>query len=475
MHTSIKLDQPCEFINITSINPLISKCQIKVCYVGEEPNRNKSIITKEVAKQIANSLPGSPIVGFYNEDKGDFEEHNKIIEIREGKLKFKSTTRPYGFVDLGAKCWFQKFLDDGKDEREYLMTEGYLWTGQYPEAQRVINKGNNQSMELDKDTLSAEWSKDDKGIPKFFIINEAVIYNLCILGEQVEPCFEGSQITRVQFSFEDSFQEKLLSMMNELKEFLNKGGAQTMPDNSQVINEFENNEGVVVPTTDPVVEGNPSETEPSVEHACGGGGGGGASSDTKKKKKKEYAESEDGSKKKDEEEDICPKCGKPKSECTCENSNKKEDKKKQYNLDEIPEYVELSQSYETLKNEYQALKDEKAAWESTKASLESENSSLKEFKANAEREKKQQMIDSFYMLSDDDKADVTTNIDTYSLDDIEAKLSIICVRNKVSFNDLEEDNGGKAPTTYNLGSFEEDESTPAWVKAALSVAKEMNN
>ena len=85
------------------------------------------------------------------------------------------------------------------------------------------------------------------------------------------------------------------------------------------------------------------------------------------------------------------------------------------------------------------------------------------------------MIDSFYMLSDDDKADVTTNIDTYSLDDIEAKLSIICVRNKVSFNDLEEDNGGKAPTTYNLGSFEEDESTPAWVKAALSVAKEMNN
>ena len=25
---------------------------------------------------------------------------------------------------------------------------GYIWTGQYPESQRIIDKGNNQSMEL---------------------------------------------------------------------------------------------------------------------------------------------------------------------------------------------------------------------------------------------------------------------------------------------------------------------------------------
>ena len=78
MHTSIKLDTPVEFINITPLNPLISKCQIKVCYVGDEPNRNRSVITKEVAKQMANSLPGCPIVGFYNEEKGDFEEHQMV-------------------------------------------------------------------------------------------------------------------------------------------------------------------------------------------------------------------------------------------------------------------------------------------------------------------------------------------------------------------------------------------------------------
>ena len=67
------------------------------------------------------------------------------------------------------------------------------------------------------------------------------------------------------------------------------------------------------------------------------------------------------------------------------------------------------------------------------------------------------MIDQFYMLSDDDKADVIANIDTYSIDDIEAKLSIICVRNKVSFN-LDDDKEPKGPTTINLnGAGEEDE------------------
>ena len=142
-HTSVPIEMPCEFINVVPLNPLISKCQIKVCYVGDEPNRNRSIITKEVAREMANTLPGSPIVGCFNKDIEDFEEHSKDIHISNGKLEIKEATRPYGFVDLNAKCWFQKFLDDGMFEREYLMTEGYLWTGQYPECERIIETGNN--------------------------------------------------------------------------------------------------------------------------------------------------------------------------------------------------------------------------------------------------------------------------------------------------------------------------------------------
>ena len=83
-HSSIKMNTPCEFINIVPLNPLISKCQIKVCYVGDTTNRNESVITKETAKKLANSLPGSPIVGYYNEDIQDFDEHTKELVIKNG-------------------------------------------------------------------------------------------------------------------------------------------------------------------------------------------------------------------------------------------------------------------------------------------------------------------------------------------------------------------------------------------------------
>ena len=74
-HNSVlKLNSPIEFIESSKISPFISKVQIKVCYVGDEPNRNRSIITKEVAKEMAPSLRGCPIVGFYNEWIGEMSE-----------------------------------------------------------------------------------------------------------------------------------------------------------------------------------------------------------------------------------------------------------------------------------------------------------------------------------------------------------------------------------------------------------------
>ena len=53
MHTSVKLDTPIEFVNLqpTEFSPLISKTEIKVCWVDDvEFNRNGTKITKEVAK-----------------------------------------------------------------------------------------------------------------------------------------------------------------------------------------------------------------------------------------------------------------------------------------------------------------------------------------------------------------------------------------------------------------------------------------
>mgnify|MGYP002518699270 CR=1 FL=1 len=508
MHTSIKLDTPVEFINITPLNPLISKCQIKVCYVGDEPNRNRSIITKETAKQMANSLPGCPIVGFFNEEKNDFEEHNRIIDISNGQFKIKDTTRPYGFVDLGAKVWFQKFLDDGMNEREYMMTEGWLWTGQYPECRRILAHGNNQSMELDEELINAHWSKDGNGDPKFFIINEAIISKLCTLGEANEPCFEGASIgaPTIQFAFEDGFKEQLFSMISELNDYLNKGGEKVFTryaveigdalwtalyshvegtygiesvceDGEQkfaVLTDADNKyyrldfsvaeDGAITFAAEATLleEYTPSE-EPQFDAE--------AVAEYAKSKKKDEEEPKDDEGSDDGDEEKCPKCGKKKSECECEDEpdedddDKKKGKKEKYNLEEIQEYVELSSNYAALETNYSAA-------QARITELEGQLAELTTFKKGVEKAEKEKMIASFYMLSDEDKSDVMTNIDTYSLDDIEAKLSILCVRNKVSFNLDDDKNDGTNPTVFKLDEGMSDDA-PAWVKALRSVASEM--
>jgi hypothetical protein len=99
---------------------------------------------------------------------------------------------------------------------------------------------------------------------------------------------------------------------------------------------------------------------------------------------------------------------------------------------------------------------------------------LVEFKNAADRKEKQAMIDQFYMLSNEDKKDVIDNIDTYSLDEIEAKLSVICVRNKVNLNALTDDDDEDINSTFTLeDGGVDDDVTPAWIKAVLNTKKEM--
>lgn len=521
-HKSVPIS-PIEFVQMepTSFSPLISRCIIKVCYVGDEPNRNKSIITKDVATKLAPSLRGNPIIGYFNENKADYEEHNRQLKISNGKIKMTSNTRPYGFVDLNAKVWFQKFLDDDSVEREYLVTEGYLWTKRYPECQRIIDEGNNHSMELDEDNLNAYWTKDSNGKLQFFIINEAVTSAFCVLGTDEEPCFEGSTITapNVDFSLnEEDFKVQLFSMMNEIKELLNKGGEKVVTKYNVAIGDNvwnslfnylkttypnteagsiysikgfytkeEQNYAVVMNKADSkyyrinfsLLENSELEignvlTEVTSTYEDDNQFD---ATDVENFEKNSVEEGKidegDNNNSDNSTEEVCEKCEKVKSECSCESESAAAPEEQSaeegtpavsYVLEEIPEYVELMTKYSELETNYNAVVVERDA-------LKTENAGLIAFKAEVEKKDKEAMIQSFYMLSDEDKADVVANIDKYSVEDIEAKLAILCVRNKVNFKIDEEDTDSK-PTTYTLENSEED-ATPAWVKRALAVAEKM--
>ena len=474
MNRSIPKGSHLEFVNIQPLNPLISKCEIKVLYTGK--NRNRSFISKEVATKMANSLPGTPIVGQYFYQTGDFGDHGEEELVIDDKgIRFIKSTVPYGFVATDAKVWWQNFVDKDGVEREYLLTEGYLWTGRYPDCKRIIEKGNHQSMELDRDSLvgewskiSGEWSKFENDEHEYFIISDAVFSALCILGEEVEPCFEGANITKkggIMYSLDrDEFKEKMLDFMADLKDALNnlgyEGGKQVENLNNPTIETPVVETPEVETVVEPIVEEETVveevvETPEAVEGAEAAEGeesSEGVEEDFAKKKEEDEANEEDSN-------------SEDKKESNSEEEDDKE-KKKNYSLEEVVEYQELLTKYAELEGQFNAITEELN-------SIKPEYNKLKEKAIEAEEKAKEDMINSFYMLSEEDKAEVRANKANFSLEDIEAKLSVICVRKKVNF-DLEEsskneDNTETPITTFNVGDSHD--ATPAWLRAVDAVAK----
>lgn len=432
MHQSVATIDSPEFINLQplDINPLMSKCEIKVLYIGE--NRNHSFITKDVATEMSKTLRGAPIVGYYKEENQDFRDHGDQIIIDEKGIQFKCLTKPYGFVSPDAEVWFQKFEDTddfgNKIVREYLMTTGFLWTGQFEEAKLAIEQGRPYSMELDKDTLDGYWSENVNTKMELFIVNDAIFSKLCILGDDVEPCFEGSSVTAPNVStnfskVDDNFKQTLFSMMQDLKFALEGGNmAKVDEEKKDKINE--------------TVENKTDKTTEEVKDT-----------ETEKDKKKNYTK-EDKKEEDKKEDNPAPAEDKKPEEKKEETKTPAEDKKEEDKKDYALMYSELETKYNDLSAKYE---------------------SLVAFKQNVEKQQKEELISGFYMLSDEDKKDVVAHIDEYSLDDIEAKLSVICVRKKVNFdlddtskneNKTEEEN---PVTTFNLENA--GDSVPAWIKA----------
>ena len=474
MNRSIPKGSHLEFVNIQPLNPLISKCEIKVLYTGK--NRNRSFISKEVATKMANSLPGTPIVGQYFYQTGDFGDHGEEELVIDDKgLRFIKSTVPYGFVATDAKVWWQNFVDKDGVEREYLLTEGYLWTGRYPDCKRIIEKGNHQSMELDRDSLvgewskiSGEWSKFENDEHEYFIISDAVFSALCILGEEVEPCFEGANITKkggIMYSLDrDEFKEKMLDFMADLKDALNnlgyEGGKQVENLNNPTIETPVVETPEVETVVEPIVEEETVveevvETPETVEGA----------EVAEVEESSEEVEEEFAKKKEEGEANEEDSNSEDKKESNSEEEDDKE-KKKNYSLEEVVEYQELLTKYAELEGQFNAISEELN-------SIKPEYNKLKEKAIEAEEKAKEDMINSFYMLSEEDKAEVRANKANFSLEDIEAKLSVICVRKKVNF-DLEEsskneDNTETPITTFNVGDSHD--ATPAWLRAVDAVAK----
>lgn len=443
MHQSVATIDSPEFLNLQplDINPLMSKCEIKVLYIGA--NRNRTFITEEVAAEIGKTLRGAPIVGYYRESKEDFTDHGEKVIIDDEGIKFECQTVPYGFVAPDAKVWFQNFEDS--DEmgntviHKYLMTTGYLWTDQFPESSLPVEEGRPQSMELQNESVKGHWETNyDNGID-FFIINDAIIQKICILGDDVEPCFEGASVTApdvsTKFTLDDNFRHTLYSMMQDLKSALNGGGQQ--------MENLENTVAVEEEVINPETEY--TQTEEITEEAASE-----VSNTEDTSAPTDYVNKDDKEEKSTDEEDK-----------EDDNSEDSDDDK-----EDDDEKKEGAKKYEVLEEEFNTLKEQYST-------LQSQYQELVNFKNEIDNQKKDALIAEFYMLSDEDKADVISNKEKYTLDEIKSKLAVICFDKKINFtlNDSEkEENKKEDITIYNLNN-DRDDSLPDWVKAVKEQEK----
>lgn len=427
-NTSVATIAAPEFVNLAedALNPGISKADVKVLYLGE--NRNGSFINKETAMKMSETLRACPIVGAYRKDIDDFGDHGEIIHIENGEITFDCATVPYGFVAPDAKVWFKEFTDydefGNTVNREYLMTTAYLWTGQYPEIERCVKEGMGQSMELDGKSIDGHWAENSESGIEFFIINDASFTKLCVLGDGVEPCFEGASVEAPNISdkfSKEGFTTTLYNMMNELK-FALAENANAKEANAENAEKTDDSESAKEEETTEFAENQEKEVEETADEA------------------ETFAEKEEKA------DDVAEENLDQESDFSANTEEEDESEKEVENTEESTdnEFAEKDAEIETLKSEIASLQEKYSL-------LETEAEELRSYKASRISADKDALINKYNMLSDDDKAEIVANKDSYSYEEIESKLALLYVKKNVDFDDQEEEVSAPNEATLTFG------------------------
>ncbi|MWV44963.1 hypothetical protein GRF59_15175 [Paenibacillus sp. HJL G12] len=213
--------------DVEKINPLFSKCKIRVLYAGL--NRNNSYLSRKSIEEALPSMFNIPIVGEFEQETENFGGHGGAIDVSGDKPKWINTTVPYGLVPESANIYWEEVEEKDGSINEYLVVDNaFLWTGRYPEAQMLIGQQFNQSMEIE--IQKGNYSNING--QKTYEVEKFLFSALCILGidkesdpsGHVEPCFESASIVAYQLD-KDKFKDDFQRMLKELKFSLNESSS----------------------------------------------------------------------------------------------------------------------------------------------------------------------------------------------------------------------------------------------------------
>lgn len=133
---------------------------------------------------MVSTLHYVPVKGIYDED--DYTDHGSK----------RSLGRIYGIVPETNNFAWETFLDEDGVERTYACTDVLLFTALYKEANEIIGKS--LSMELFEPSIKYHFEVIES--QKWCVFDEGCFLGLQVLGDNVEPCFEGAAFYELQDS-----------------------------------------------------------------------------------------------------------------------------------------------------------------------------------------------------------------------------------------------------------------------------------
>ena len=194
----MKFDFPITIYgNLEEFNQVTSKARCRIFYKGG--NRNRTYITEEFAEKLVSTLPYTPVKGIFDSTADDYTDHGR--QRYEGRI--------YGIVPENPNFAWESHLDVDGIERVYACVDVLLFTSIYQEAKQIA--GLSQSMELYQPSIEGSWKYIDG--KKFFVFEEGCFLGLQVLGEDVEPCFEGAGF------YSANLTTRLDSILTKLEEF----------------------------------------------------------------------------------------------------------------------------------------------------------------------------------------------------------------------------------------------------------------
>lgn len=195
--------------NLEKYNDVTSKARCRIFY--KYGNRNGTYITDEFAEKLLSTIAYAPVKGIFEYD--DYTDHG--TRRSEGHI--------YGIVPENYNLTWEAHVDEDGVERTYACVDVIIFTALYKEANDIIGKS--QSMELYEPSL--QYHKQIIEGQQYIVFDAGCFLGLQVLGDEVEPCFEGAAF----FSLRENIEQAISKIQELTNTFTKKGGKEEVKVN----------------------------------------------------------------------------------------------------------------------------------------------------------------------------------------------------------------------------------------------------